>query len=88
MQIKPLSNNVYLNKNNRENIKSNDELKESPIQDRLELSQEAQEMQKSQSQNSTKNLDKIKEKMNSNFYDSNSVINNIADKILKEIKQK
>ena len=88
MQIKPLSNNVYLNKNNRENIKSNDELKESPIQDRLELSQEAQEMQKSQNQNSTKNLDKIKEKMNSNFYDSNSVINNIADKILKEIKQK
>ena len=88
MQINPLSNNVYLNKNNRENIKSNDELKESPIQDRLELSQEAQEMQKSQNQNSTKNLDKIKEKMNSNFYDSNSVINNIADKILKEIKQK
>lgn len=88
MQIKPLSNNVYLSKNNRENVKSNEELKESPIQDRLELSQEAKEIQKSQSQNSTKNLDKIKEKMNSNFYDSNSVINNIADKILKEIKQK
>ena len=84
MQIKPLSNKVYLGKDISENISENVEKKENKFQDKLELSEEAKNIQKSQVPVSK--FDKIKDRINNKFYDSNEAISKTAEKILKEIK--
>lgn len=85
MQIKPLSNKVYLGKDVTENVNENVEKKETKFQDKLELSEEARNIQKSQVPVSK--FDKIKDRLNKKFYDSNEVISQTADKILKDIKK-
>ncbi len=85
MEIKPLSNNIYFPKDLPQNGKDQKNNQDNKIQDKLVLSQEAQNLQKSESQES--NLDEVSEKIKSKFYDSDDVVNTVADKIYKEINK-
>ena len=94
MQMKPVASNVYFP---RESIpalpgkevpgkgKDAKEKPENKIHDKLELSEEAKKIQKSNGGNPK--LEGIKEKIRNKFYDSEDVVNNVADKILKEINK-
>ncbi len=86
MNIKPLSNNNYYQRDLPGKVSESKETSgsESKIQDKLELSDEAKKIQNSAS--NTKNLDEIKAKIDSNFYNSNAVISKVADKILNVMK--
>lgn len=84
MQIKPVNNSPYYT---REVPGKNSDPKESgenKIKDKLELSEEAKNIQKTQGDNT--NMDTIKERIKNKFYDSQDVVNKVADNILKEIK--
>lgn len=83
MTIKSVSNNLFVNNIGSDKAKDISGKKENKIQDKLELSEEAKNIQKSNSE--TGKLDKIKERINSKFYDSDDVINKVAENILKEI---
>ena len=85
MDIKPLSNNIYFPKDLPQNGKDQTKDQNPKIQDKLELSQEAQNMKKSETQG--KNLDQISEKIKNNFYNSDEVINKVAEKIYNEISK-
>lgn len=54
--------------------------------DKIEISKEAKMLQTKEV--STKDFVKIKERINSDFYNSEEVINKVADSILKEIASK
>ena len=84
MTIKPVAGNIFVGKVNSEKTKETAEKNESRIKDKLELSEEAKNIQKSSAENSK--LDKIKERINSNYYNSEEVINKVAENILKEIQ--
>jgi len=86
MNIKPVSNKIYLGNDVPENVKSNKEIKKNKIQDKLELSDEAKNIQKKQVPE--KNLDIIKARINSKYYESDKIINKVADKMLKDILPK
>ncbi|GAB4129166.1 MAG: hypothetical protein Fur0015_03010 [Ignavibacteriales bacterium] len=78
MKINPVNNKLFYT-NNFNRVKSSDEKK--PV-DKIEISSEAKIMQKE----SLKNLEQIKQKIASGFYNSEEVLNKVADEILKEIK--
>ncbi len=84
MQIESVSGSPYYSGNIRDNNSEPKETKENKIKDKLELSEEAKNISKTQAENA--NMDKIKERINNKFYDSPGVINKVADKILKNIK--
>lgn len=86
MDIKSVSNsnNVYLPKDLPQKGKDPKENQELKIQDKLELSEEAKNIQNSASVQQSR-LEKISERINSNFYNSNDVISKVADKIYQEI---
>ncbi|MGD8777588.1 MAG: hypothetical protein PVH88_01355 [Ignavibacteria bacterium] len=54
--------------------------------DKIEISQEAKMLQTNKV--STKDFAKIQERINTDFYNSEEVINKVADSILKEIASK
>jgi anti-sigma28 factor (negative regulator of flagellin synthesis) len=87
MEIKPISgSNINLVKNNI--VKKQEEQQKqdtSAARDRLEISEEAKSI--SSASIKGKNLDDIKSKVESGFYDSDDVINKVADKILKDISE-
>ncbi len=83
MKIEPLSGNNYYPGNIRKSNSDSTEQSGAKIKDKLELSSEAKSISKNQAENT--GMDKIKEKINSKFYDSPDVISKIADKILKNI---
>lgn len=84
MHIKPVSNKVYIGSDVSENVKSKNEIKENKIQDKLELSDEAKNIQKKQVPE--KNLEKIKDRINNKFYESDEIINKVANEMLKDIQ--
>lgn len=86
MDIKPLSNSNYYQRDSSGKVSESKEKSgpESKIQDKLELSDEAKKIQNSAP--SIKNLDEIKAKIDSNFYNSDAVISKVADKILNTLK--
>ena len=88
MDIKSVSNSnsVYLPKDLPQKGKDSKEGQEIKIQDKLELSEEAKNIQNSSGAQQSR-LEKISGRINSNFYNSNEVINKVADKIYQEIKQ-
>jgi len=88
MDIKSVSNptnNVYLQKDVPQKSKDANEGTELKIQDKLELSEEAKNIQNSTNIQQNR-LDKISERISSGFYNSNDVISKVADKIYQEIK--
>jgi hypothetical protein len=88
MDIKSVSNSnsVYVPKDLPQKGKDQNESKEIKIQDKLELSEEAKNIQNSTNIQQNK-LDKVSERISSGFYNSNEVISKVADKIYQEIKQ-
>ena len=89
MDIKSVSNsngNAYFPKDLPQKGKDQKEGQELKIQDKLELSEEAKNIQNS-SNTQQSSLDKISERIKSDFYNSNEVISKVADKIYQEIKQ-
>lgn len=89
MDIKSVSNannNVYLPKDLPQKGKDQKDGQEIKIQDKLEISDEAKNIQNSTSTQQSR-LDQISARINSNFYNSDEVTNKVADKIYQEIKQ-
>ena len=82
MEIKPLSNNPYLNKDVAQLKKGKDVEENTRAKDRLELSSEALHIKSDELD--LKKLDAIKIKIANKFYDSDEVIGKVADAILKE----
>lgn len=82
MEIKPLSNNTYLNKDVAQLKKGKDVEENTRAKDRLELSSEALHIKSDELD--LKKLDAIKAKITTKYYDSDEVIGKVADAILKE----
>ncbi len=85
MNIKPLSNNPYFSRDiSGKTSDSKEQVNVNPkIKDKLELSDEAKKIQTSAANG--KNLEEIKAKVANKFYDSEKVLNTVADKIMKEL---
>jgi hypothetical protein len=84
MEIKPVSGNINLVKNNI--VKKQEEQKqESSPKDRLEISSEAKTL--SSASIKGKNLDEIRSRIASDYYNSDEVISKVADRILKELSE-
>lgn len=87
MQIKGISNNSPFtptpNQVRNSEHKGSEEVKD---RDKIEISSAARELAKNEP--AAKKLEEIKQKIASKFYDSEEVINKVADAILKELKEK
>lgn len=84
MEIKPVSGNINLVQNNI--VKKQEEQKQdSSPKDRLEISSEAKSL--SSATVKGKNLDEIRNKIALNYYNTDEVINKVAEKIIKEISE-
>jgi hypothetical protein len=84
MEIKSVSNNVYFPKDYPQ---KNDGQKETPdikIQDKLELSEEAKNIQNTSTPQQNR-LNQISDRIKSQYYNSDQVISKVADKIYQEI---
>lgn len=81
MEVKGITQKIYFpedQKNFKTKKQSDDKGK-----DKIEISNEAKVLQTQLER--TKDLSEIKKKIESKFYDSDEVINKVAEKILKEI---
>ena len=83
MNIKPISNSPYYSGDVPGKAQDPKEPAENKMRDKLELSEEAKNIQKNQE--SSKNLELIKQRINSKFYDKPEVIDHVANSILKDI---
>lgn len=87
MQIKGISNNNPFTQNPNQvrntESKNSGEVKD---KDKIEISSAARDLAKSEL--GSKKLEEIKQKIENKFYNSEEVINKVADAILKELKQK
>lgn len=87
MQIKGITNNNPFTENpnqvRKTEVKSSSDVKD---KDKIEISSAARDLAKSDM--ASKKLEEIKQKIANKFYDSEEVINKIADAILKELKEK
>jgi hypothetical protein len=88
MNIKSVSNtnNVYSPQDVPVKGKDPNETQEIKIQDKLELSEEAKNIQNSSNAQQS-SLSQISDRVKNGFYNSDQVISKVADKIYQEIKQ-
>jgi hypothetical protein len=88
MDINSVSNSsgVYLPQDLPQKQKDQQPGQDIKIQDKLELSEQAKNIQNSVSTQQS-NLDKISERITSGFYNSDEVVSKVADKIYQEIGQ-
>jgi hypothetical protein len=86
MNIKPISNNYSYNNRELEGKKGKESAPESKIEDKIEISEQAKVMNKENLQ--SKKLAVIKDRINSNFYNSDEVTKKVAQEIYKDIKSK
>ena len=86
MQIKGLGNSINkLHEQYKKHEKAKAEVGEKKVVDKLEISEEAKLLQ---SQNiSGKEAAQIRDKISSGFYNSEEVLNKVAEAILKELYQ-
>ena len=84
MNIKPISNNYSYNNGGLEGKKSKESSGESKIEDKLEISEQAKVLNKENLQ--SKKLALIKERIDSNFYNSDEVTKKVSQEIYNEIK--
>lgn len=91
MDINSISNKINFIKDNAvkkqsEQTSLGKEVKQEVPKDRIEISSEASRLKNvDPASNSVKNLDEIKQNIINKYYDSDQVIDKVADKILKEI---
>lgn len=88
MDIKSVSNSnsIYIPKDTPQKGKDQKEGQELKIQDKLELSEEAKNINNSTSTQQSR-LDKISDRIKNDYYNSDEVVSKVADKIYQEIKQ-
>ena len=85
MDIKSINNQYqYLGNIKKNKVEKTDS---QSGKDKLEISGQAKELSNSQ-KDEAKKLEEISEKIKSNYYDSDDVIEKVADKLLKDIKSK
>ncbi len=84
MDIKSVSNNVYLNQE-YESKKTSDSSSPAKKVDSFELSNEAKKL--SNKKMDPQKLAEIQQKINDKFYDSDEAIEKISNKIYNEIKE-
>lgn len=84
MEIKPVGNTNYFPKDNAgvKAVKEDTSAANSAQVDKLELSDKAKELNKTDG----KNLVKIQERIASGFYNSDKVLEKVATAILKDLK--
>ena len=88
MDVKGI-NNAYVNPNlvnaynNKKGVSTEVTDKSNKINDKLELSSEAKKLKGTEMDKAK--LSEVKEKINSGFYKSETVLNEVVDKIYKEI---
>ncbi len=83
MEIKGVSNGpFFLNKTKNNKPEA---VQQQDAKDKIEISSEARDMAKVEL--SADRLEEIRERINSKFYDSEEVLNKVADKVLSEIKK-
>ncbi len=87
MDIKSInnSNSIYFQKDLPQKGKDQSGNTNLKVQDKLELSQEAKNIQNTDNQ--VPRSEEISRRINNKFYDSNEVVSQIADKILSEINK-
>ena len=87
MDIKSVTNgnNVYFQKDLPQKGQDQSGNANVKIQDKLELSQEAQNIQNSA--NKVPRSEEISERIQDKFYDSDDVVSKVADKILSQINK-
>ncbi|MFO7446334.1 MAG: hypothetical protein R6W90_08205 [Ignavibacteriaceae bacterium] len=83
MEIKSISNN--LNFFNKDAVKKQAENKPESSKDRLEISAEAKVFESASKK--VPNLEEIRQRIDSKYYNSEEVIQKVAEKILKEISE-
>jgi hypothetical protein len=83
MDIKGINNQFQFSKDIKNNKLDKDDKK--AAKDKLELSEQAKVLSKTQN-DEAKKLDEISEKIEAKYYDSDDVINDVAKKLLKDIK--
>ncbi len=83
MEIKGISNNSFL-ADTLKNVKT-DSASASEQKDKIVISPEARDLAKTEF--STNKIAEIREKVNSGFYDSDEVLQKVADKILNYIQK-
>ena len=86
MKIESFKSNVYTPKPATGKEVSKHEEPNSKHSDSIEISAKAQELNKTM--DNSKNLDAIREKVQSGFYNSDKVLSKVADAILKELQPK
>ena len=85
MNIKPITNSNYsYNNKELEGKKGKESSGESKIEDKIEISEQAKVMNKENLQ--SKKLASIKDKIESNFYNSDEVTQKVAQEIYKDLK--
>ena len=84
MNIKPISNNYSYNNKELEGKKGKESGKESKIEDKMEISEQAKVMNKENLQ--SKKLALIKDRIDNNFYNSDEVAKKVAQEIYKDLK--
>jgi anti-sigma28 factor (negative regulator of flagellin synthesis) len=84
MQIRGLSNNTLF-VNNPKGKKSESVQQQDP-KDKIEISSEARDLAKTDM--SQQRLEEIKQRIDSKFYDSDIVLNKVADKLISELTGK
>ena len=82
MNVKSVTNNVYL-QNNVENNQKRDNKETIGKADKLEISDKAKEMNKLNSKGI--DIEEYQQKIANKFYDSDEVVKKISNEIIKEI---
>jgi anti-sigma28 factor (negative regulator of flagellin synthesis) len=82
MQIRGLSNSTLLI--NSVKGKKAETVQEQDPKDKIEISSEARDLAKTEL--SSQRMDEIRKKIDSNFYNSDTVLNKVVDKLIDEIK--
>jgi len=85
VDIKGISNNSTFTHDPNQLKKASVKQPEPKETDKIEISSTARELAKNEA--ASKKLEEIKQKINSKFYDSDEVINKVAEAILKELKE-
>ncbi|MGK9477105.1 flagellar biosynthesis anti-sigma factor FlgM [Melioribacter sp. OK-6-Me] len=85
VDIKGISNNTTFTHDPNQLKKVSVKQPESKDTDKIEISSTARELAKNEA--ASKKLEEIKQKISSKFYDSDEVINKVAEAILKELKE-
>ena len=83
MEIKGVSNSPLFVNNTKKN--KSEAVQNQDAKDKIEISSEGRDLARAEF--STNRLEEIRERIRTNFYDSDEVLNKVAEKVLVELKK-